>query len=91
MEEMEGRRIILADGTTLEDGEAGFASGYLWIWITGMTLPEAAGIFFEPAKTERIRFQYGEMQDVYEGYTACIHLSTTEGRLSVCLTKGGND
>lgn len=87
---MEGRRLILADGTTIENGEAGYSSGYLWLWMPGMTLPEAAGIFLDPEKTKKVTFEYGEMADTYEGYTTCTHLSVTDGKVTVCMSKGGN-
>ena len=86
-----GRRLMLNDGTTIENGEAGFASGYLWLWVPGMTLPEAAALFLDPGKTEKIVFEYGDMEDTYEGYTMCTHLSTTDGTLSVCMKKGAEN
>jgi hypothetical protein len=61
------------------------------MWVPEMTMPEAAEIFFDPEKTALIRFQYGDMEDTYEGYTMCTHLSTTEGTLSVCMKKGAKN
>ena len=86
-----GRRLMLNDGTTIENGDAGYSSGYLWMWVPEMTMPEAASIFFDPEKTALIRFQYGDMEDTYEGYTMCTHLSTTDGTLSVCMKKGAGN
>lgn len=87
---MEGRRLILMDGTEIDGGEAGYAGGLLWLYFSGMTLAEAAGIFFDPEKTGVIRFQYGEMEDTYEGFTECRTLMTdAEGKISVCMAKGG--
>ncbi len=86
---MEGQRIILADGTTIENGRAGYSSGFLWLWFGGMTLQEAALIFFDPSMTSEIIFQYGEMQDTYEGFTSCIQLSIdVDGQISVCMKRG---
>lgn len=86
---MDGRRLILMDGTTLEDGEAGYAQGFLWLWFSGMTLAEAFALFIDPAKTGHIVFQYGEMEDVYDGFTNCTSVSIdVDGRVSVCMTKG---
>lgn len=88
---MEGRRLILNHDITIEDGTAGYAGGFLWCHFTGYTLAEAAGIFLDPGNTARIVFQYGEMEDVYEGFTNCTNLATdTDGRVSVCLTKGAD-
>lgn len=88
-EELRGQRLILKSGITIEDGTAGYAEGNLWCRFTGMTLPVAASMFFDPANTSVIRYQYGEMEDLYEGFTSCVHISIdTEGRVSVCLKKG---
>lgn len=83
-----GRRLIFNDGTTVEDGEAGYDSGALWIRLPGYTMQQAIAIVFEAWKVERIEFQYGEMEDVYEGFTVCKHMMTEEGRIAVCLVKG---
>ena len=88
---MEGRRLILNDDITIEDGTAGYAGGFLWCYFTGMTLAAAAVIFLNAENTQLIVFQYGEMEDRYEGYTNCTNLATdADGRISVCLTKGAD-
>ena len=88
---MEGRRLVLNDGTTIENGEAGLFNNHLWLYITGMTLSAVAGLFFDPSKTARIVFQYGDMEDVYTGYVNCTDLSiNNDGRVSVCMEKGGS-
>lgn len=87
-EQRTGQRLILADRTVIEDGTAGLANGFLWCWFSGMTLPEAAALFLDPAKTNLITFEYGEMVDSYEGYTNCTNLSAgADGQISVCMTK----
>ena len=87
----EGRRLILADGTVIEGGEAGYSQGFLWLYMTGMTLPQAAAVFFNPAATKVIIFQYGELEDIYRNYTECINLSIdTDGQVSVCMKKAGD-
>ena len=85
---MEGRRLILNDETVIEGGQAGYFSGFLWLWLPGLTMQNAATIAFDADKTERITFQYGEMQDEYEGFTRCIRLMEEEYEIAVCLTKG---
>lgn len=86
---MEGRRLILNDGTVIEDGNAGYSDGFLWLWFAGYTLQQAATMFFDPTKTAKIVYQYGEMQDEYTGYTVCRSLMTdADGRISVCMVKG---
>lgn len=88
---MKGRRLILNDDTVIENGEAGLSSANnLWVWFTGRTMMEAAAIFFNPGKTERIIFQYGEMEDTYEGYTNCTNINIdANGMMHVCLTREG--
>ena len=86
---MDGRRLILKDGTTIENGEAGYSDSFLWLWFPNMTLAQASAIAFDPAKTDRIEFQYGEMTDVYNGFTDCRSMSIdTDGVVSVCMAKG---
>lgn len=86
-----GRRLMLNDGTTIENGEAGYSSGYLWLWVPGMTLPEAAVIFLDPEKTKKVVFEFGEMSDTYEGYTTCTQLSAVDGKVTICLAKGAEN
>ena len=86
---MEGRQIVLNDGTVIPDGEAGYSEGFLWCWFTGYTIQQAASMFFDANKTSRIVFQYGDLADTYEGFTACVNLGVNaDGRVSVCLTEG---
>lgn len=84
-----GQRLVLNDETVIENGRAGYSQGFLWCFFTGYTLPQAAALFFDPAKTSRIVFQYGEMEDVHEGFTNCTNINIDfDGRVSVCMTKG---
>lgn len=86
---MEGQRLILNNSIIIEDGRAGYSGGFLWCYITGYTMAEAAAIFLNAENTQLIVFQYGEMEDRYEGFTRCTNLSeSTDGMISVCLTKG---
>ena len=83
-----GRRLILADGTTIEGGESGYAGGSLWCYLPGWTMDKAAKVFCDERKTVLIRFEYGEMEDVYSGYTVCTNIMISDGQASVCLVKG---
>ena len=86
---MEGLRLILNDTITIEGGRAGYSGGFLWLFFTGFTLPEAGAIFFDPSNTSKIVFQYGEMEDTYDGFTVCTNLMIdSDGSISVCLSKG---
>lgn len=87
---MTGRRLILNNDIVIENGEAGYSAGFLWCYITGYTMAEAAEIFLSPGNTARIIFQYGEMEDQYDGYTECMNLMIdTDGKISVCLKGNG--
>ena len=68
---MNGHRLILNDGTVIEDGEAGLSSsGNLWLWFGGYTMMQAAAMFFDPEKTEKITFYRTEEAITdFEGYT----------------------
>lgn len=85
-EQKTGQRIILKDGTTLENGRCGYAEGFLWCWVR-MTIQQAAELFFDPEKTGTIIFEYGEMQDEYEGFTSCTRIMQGEDETAVCLVK----
>ena len=88
MADTTGRRLILKDKTTVEDGVAGFADGFLWLYFTGYTIAEAAAVFADPNKTGIIVFQYGNMKDRYEGFTNCKTVQMNgDGKISVCMTK----
>ena len=84
---MEGRQLILNDGTVIPDGEAGLAQGFLWLYLPGYTMQQAAAIAFDAGKTASITFEYGEMSDTYNGYTVCTNISADDGQASVCLTQ----
>ena len=89
MPENHGQRLILADGTQIENGRCGYSDGHLWCWVNGFTMPQAAQLFFDPAKTDRIVYEYGEMSDTYEHFTNCTNLMIdSDGMISVCLTRG---
>lgn len=90
MKNLEGQRLILNDGTTIENGTAGYSEGLLWLWLSGYTMQQAAILFFDPTKTAHIVFQYGDMQDEYTGFTDCRTLTIdADGQVSVCMAKGG--
>ena len=84
---MEGTRLILNDGTIIENGRAGLDSGFLWLYLPGYTMQDAAAIAFNYQKMERIEFQYGEMSDTYSGFTTCRGILAREGEIAVCMTR----
>lgn len=45
-------------------------------------------MFSNPEKTGRIVFQYGEQEDVYEGFTVCRTIMIdSDNHISVCMKK----
>ena len=86
---MMDRKIVLNDGTEIMDGTAGLSSsGKLWIYFTGYTMMQAAMMFLDPEKTERIVFFGGENETTYEGYTSCVNMSKDEnGQFHICMTR----
>lgn len=85
---MEGKRLILQDGTAIEGGQAGLSDGFLWLSLPGMTMQEAALIAFDPNKTKTIWFQFGEEETEYRDYTNCTKIMDDGAEVSVCLTRG---
>lgn len=86
---METRQIVLNDGTIIPDGVAGYAECMLWVYFYGYTIAQAAQIFFDPVKTSKIIFMYGEMSDEFIGFTDCFNIGVdVDGRISVGLRKG---
>lgn len=85
---MDGQRLILNDSLKIEGGSAGYSGGYLWLYVPGWTMTRAAQVFMNQKYTEKIEFQYGDMSDIYRGYTNCTNIMTDGGQVSVCLVKG---
>ncbi len=85
---MTGRRLICNNGQVIENGEAGLADNILHLWVPDMTMSEAVQLALDPSKTARIRFQYGAMEDSYDGYTNCRGIAIDDGQISIRLIKG---
>ena len=75
------------DGTIV-NGNAGETDGFLWLWMDGITIQEAAAIAFDKNKTRRIIFKHGEAEDAYTGFTVCVNIKANDGEIAVCMTKG---
>lgn len=85
---MRGRRLILnpgADEIILEGSEAGYADGVLWLYIQGQTLAQTFALLSDPANTAVIRYEYGEMEKVYEGFTRLTALMERDGEVAAAL------
>ena len=82
-------RLILKDGTTINDGGAGHAGRTLWLYIPQMTMQDAAALAFDPGKTDTIVHEYGDKQDTYDGFTRCTQLLAGEdGTITIGMEKG---
>lgn len=84
-----GQRIVFADGTKYENTSAGYSDGVLVVFMnTAITLHEAPEIFFNPNKTSRIVFEYGDMEDTYDGFTHVTNMrEDVDKNVSVTLRK----
>ena len=80
-----GRKLILGDGTELPGAEAGFASGVLWLYNLGTSIPQVVGMLNE-TRTQSITFVYGGMEDTYEGFTVITAVQIEfDGTVKVAL------
>ena len=80
-------RLILNDGTVIENGGAGDAGRTLWLTLPGYTMQKAAETAFNAGKTARIEHEYGNVKDVYEGYTRCTAIMDEDTRISIGMVK----
>jgi len=89
---MQGRKLILNDGTEYDEGEAGASDGLLWCFLKNAAIPGVYADFSDPEKTRRIVFHYGEMQTAFEDYTelTCIRKDQYTGDIAVQLAKEVN-
>ena len=86
---MADQMLILADGTIIENGNAGLSEGFLWLWLPGWTMMEAAQKAFDPAVMGTIVYRQGESHDAtYTGYTVCKNLMQQGEEIAVCMVKG---
>lgn len=91
---MDGRRLILNPGPNqieLPGSEAGYAEGVLWLYLRGLTLAQAFAVLSDPANTAVIRYEYGEMEDIFEGFKHLTTLMEREGEVSAALKKESAD
>lgn len=84
---MEGRRVVMADGTELLDAEIGYTDKHIWCFLKHITFFEAYDLFSNPLKTQTLIFDYGDMQDVYEGFTELDTIKKTEDGVNVRMNK----
>lgn len=86
-DDMIGVRLEFADGTAIQDGRAGLSDGFLWLNIPDKTMQEVAEIVLNKAATSTITFYYGEMEDVFTGYTSCVSILLEGENVSACMVQ----
>ena len=86
---MEGRRIIFANNVRLEGAEAAFDGRTVWLFMYGKPMKDTLPLVSNPKVTNKITFQFGEMEQVYEGFTHLKALTEDETGSQACLIKEG--
>lgn len=66
-EENYGRRLILKDGTILDDCECGYTARNLWCFLNGVSFAEAFQYFSKPENYETVVFEltFGDITDQF--------------------------
>ena len=82
-------RLVLKDGTILEQSDCGYADRELWCFLRNVTFFEAFQLFSDPAKFEKIRYEIGLIENytriTYSGLTQVITVNQTEETVNVRL------
>ena len=82
-------RVVLADETILNDCTIGITNNGIWIFTRGVDVLTCATLFGDPAKTETMRFEYGDMYDELEGYTQISVINCENpGAIRIRMTGG---
>lgn len=85
------RRLVMADGTVLDESECGYADRNLWCFLKNLTFNQAFQIFSDPAKTQSIRFEYGLDSDpaveTYDGFIYIMSINRREQTIDICLVR----
>ena len=80
--------LLLNDGTVINEGRAGLSDGFLWLWLPGWTMRRVAEKVEEGAMSRIVWKTSEDDEEVYTGYTVCMHMEQENGRIAVCLVKG---
>lgn len=86
-----GRQIVMNDGTIYEDATIGYNGGVIWCNVPNKTIADVIPDFTDHQKTEKLIFQYGEDEDVYEGYTTLGAILQQENMAQIQLKRGEAD
>ena len=87
------QRLILADGTTYENGGCGEMSNNLYCNIRGNhDIADVASNFLNPAKTGTITMEAGDVTTTFNGYTRVTNISQVDAStITVVLNKSGGE
>lgn len=81
---MTERTIRLADGTEIEDCDLAY-DGSLW-FVCPVTIREAADLFLDESKTERILYARHDIAEVFTGFVDVQLLNVVPGGVRILLT-----
>lgn len=83
------RRLILADGTVLENCECGYSSRNLWCFLKDIPFGEAFQYFSSPEKFSTVIFEmtFGDITDriTYSGFQEITAVQQSENSVDVRL------
>ena len=88
-EEMIEKKLILADGTVLNNCECGYSNRNLWCFLTGIPFGEAFQYFSSPEKYKSVTFvmKFGDITDsiTYSGFEQITAVQQSEFTVDVRL------
>lgn len=83
------KRLILTDGTVLEDCDCGYSNKTLWCFLKGILFGEAFQYFSSPKKFQTVIFELEYMDFIdhfeYSGFEAITSVVQSENTVDVCL------
>ncbi len=82
---MADRVVTLNNGTIFEDSDCGYADRKLWCFIKGISFGEAYAAFSDPESTKEIRFLYGNVEEIYKGFTDLDIIRKSEFTIDIRL------
>lgn len=87
------QKLILADGTTYENSGCGDMGENLYCNIRGNhDIADVASNFLNPAKTETITMEAGDVTTTFSGYTKVTNISQVdESTITIVLNKSGGE
>ena len=81
-------QLRLNDGTVLACNFCSGSAALVMSIASELSFLEIAEIFADPALTQTMTFIYGEMQDVYSGYTTLVMINNANpGEYLISLKK----